>query len=46
MLDIRNKYFTVWVVRHWNRMPKDVDASSLQTFKVRLDQGLGNLISS
>ncbi len=33
------------VVRHWNRLPSDVvDAPSLETFKVRLDQALGNLI--
>jgi len=44
-LDIRKKSFTVKVVRHWNRLSRDiVDASSLKTFKVRLDQVLGNLI--
>ena len=43
-LDIRKKSFTVRVVRHWKRLPRDVvDAPSLQTFKVRLDQALGNL---
>jgi len=35
----------MWAVRPWNRLPKDiVDAPSLVTFKVRLDQALGNLI--
>jgi len=35
----------VRVVRHWNRLPRDmVDAPSLETFKIRLDQALGNLI--
>ena len=30
--------FTVRVVRHWNRLLRDVlDALSLETFKVRLD---------
>ncbi len=44
-LDIRKKYFTVRAARHWNRLPKDVvDALSLETFKARLDQALGNLI--
>ena len=44
-LDIRKKSFTVRVVRHWNRLPSDVvDAPSLETFKARLDQALGNLI--
>ena len=46
ILDIRNKSFTVRVVRHWNRLHRDVvDAPSLETFKVGLDQALGNLIS-
>ena len=44
-LDIRKKSFTVRVVRHWNTLPRDVvDALSLETFKVRLDWALGNLI--
>ena len=45
MLDIRKKSFTVRVVRHWNRLPRDVaDAPSMETFKERLDQALGNVI--
>jgi len=41
----RKKSFTVRVVRHWNRLHRDVvDASSLKTFKARLDLDLGNLI--
>jgi len=44
-LDIRKKSFTVRVVRHWNRLPRDVvDAPSLEIFKMRLDQVPGNLI--
>ena len=44
-MDIRKKFFTIRVVRHWNRLPRDVvDAPSVETFKVRLDQALGNLI--
>ena len=44
-LDIRKKYFTMKMMRHWNRLPSDVvDASSLETFKARLDKALGNLI--
>jgi len=32
--DIRNKSFTVRVVRHWLRMPRDVvEAPSLETFR-------------
>ncbi|KFQ98247.1 hypothetical protein Y956_04211, partial [Nipponia nippon] len=44
-LDIRKKFFTVRVVRHWNRLPKEVvDAPSLETFKAMLDGALSNLI--
>jgi len=36
-LDIRNMFFTVRVVRHWHRLPREaVDAPSLETLKVRL----------
>ncbi|KFV89925.1 hypothetical protein N327_11157, partial [Fulmarus glacialis] len=44
-LDIRKKFFTVRVVKHWNRLPREVvDAPSLEAFKVRWDGALGNLI--
>ena len=44
-LDIRKKSSTVRVVRHWNRLDRDVvDAPSLETFKVRLGENMGNLI--
>jgi len=44
-LDIGKKSFTVRVVRHWNRLTSDaVDAPSMETFRARLDQALGNLI--
>ena len=44
-LDIRRKFFTVRVVRHWNRLPREsVDAPSLEVFKARLDGALANLI--
>lgn len=30
----RTRFFTVRIVRHWNRLPRDVvDAMSLETFK-------------
>ena len=43
--DIRKKSFTVRVVRHWKRLHRAVvDAPSLETFRARMDQALGNLI--
>ena len=33
------------VVKHWNRLPREVvDAPSLETFKIRLNWALSNLI--
>ncbi|KFR05657.1 hypothetical protein Y956_02777, partial [Nipponia nippon] len=44
-LDIRKKFFTMRVVRHWKRLPREaVDDPSLEAFKVRLDRALSNLI--
>jgi len=44
-LDIRKKFFTIKVVRHWTRLPREmVDAPLLETIKVKLDQALSNLI--
>ncbi|KFM01943.1 hypothetical protein AS27_12988, partial [Aptenodytes forsteri] len=44
-LDIRKKFFTMRVVRHWNRLPREaVDAPSLEVFKAKLDGGLSNLV--
>ena len=44
-MDIRKKFFTRRMVRHRNRLPREaVDAPSLETFKVRLDRVLSNLI--
>ena len=44
-LDIRKKSSTVRVVRHWNRLPREVvEAPFLDTVKARLDGALSNLI--
>ncbi|KGL91499.1 hypothetical protein N301_16581, partial [Charadrius vociferus] len=44
-LDIRKKFFTLRVVRHWNRLSREaVDAPSLEVFKARLDGALSNLV--
>ncbi|KFQ27283.1 hypothetical protein N332_13321, partial [Mesitornis unicolor] len=44
-LDIRKKLFTMRVVDHWNRLPREVvEAPSLEIFKVRLDGAVSNLI--
>ncbi|KFR11075.1 hypothetical protein N306_02481, partial [Opisthocomus hoazin] len=44
-LDIRKKFFTMRVVRHWHRCPREaVDAPSLEVLKARLDGALSNLV--
>jgi len=44
-LDIRKKFFTLRVVKHWNRLPREaVAAPSLAVFKARLDGALSNLV--
>ncbi|KFP10902.1 hypothetical protein Z169_10692, partial [Egretta garzetta] len=44
-LEVRKKFFTMRVVKHWNRLPREVvEAPSLGTFKARLDGALSSLI--
>ncbi|KFZ50379.1 hypothetical protein N338_09093, partial [Podiceps cristatus] len=44
-LDIRKKFFTMRVVGHWNRLPREaVDAPSLEMFKAVLDGALSSLV--
>jgi len=44
-LNTRKKFFTIRVVKYWHRLPREVvNAPSLKTFKVRLDEALSNLV--
>ncbi|KFO65084.1 hypothetical protein N302_04190, partial [Corvus brachyrhynchos] len=44
-LDIRKKFFTVRMVRHWNRLLREaVVTPSLKVFKARLDGSLNSLV--
>jgi len=44
-LDIRKKFFMIKVVKHCNRLSREVvEAPSLERFKDRLDRALSNLV--
>lgn len=45
MLDIRKEFFTVRVMRHWNRLPREVvDTPIVAKFMARLDVALSSLV--
>ncbi|KFZ48634.1 hypothetical protein N338_03741, partial [Podiceps cristatus] len=44
-LEVRKHFFTKRVVRHWNRLPREVvDAPSLSVFKRHLQNALNNML--
>lgn len=43
-MNVGKKSYTVMMVKHWNCLPRNVDAQLLETFKAWLDVALSTLI--
>lgn len=44
-MDRGSIFFTMWVVRHWNRVPRGaVDPLPLEVYKAGMDEALSNLV--
>ncbi|KFQ04679.1 hypothetical protein N329_03458, partial [Haliaeetus albicilla] len=44
-LDIRRNFFTKSIVRHWNRLPREVvEPPSLEVFKKHVDKALQDMV--